>query len=116
MDLNWESLVQPSQTLVVYMGLRSLPAFTKQLMAHGADPATPAAIIDNGTRDQQQVITTSLGGLASEGAEADLTGPAIIIIGSVVTLREKLSWYRPAEGGDSPSRMALHAKSIAKHD
>ena len=116
LDLNWESLVQPSQTLVVYMGLKSLPAFTKQLMAHGADPATPAAVIDNGTREEQRVITASLAGLAGEVAEADLSGPAVIIIGSVVTLREKLSWYKPAEGGDRPSRMALHAKSMAKKD
>jgi len=116
LDRNWESMVQPSQTLVVYMGLRSLPAFTEQLMAHGADPATPAAIVDNGTRDQQQVITASLGDLAGEAAAADLSGPAVIIIGSVVTLREKLSWYRPAQRQDRASRIALHAKSMAKHD
>ena len=115
-DLNWESLVQPSQTLVVYMGLKSLPAFTEQLMAHGADAATPAAIVDNGTREQQRVITASLGGLAADAAKADLSGPAVIIIGSVVTLREKLSWYRPAQRQDNASRLALHAKSIAKHD
>ena len=115
-DLNWESLVQPSQTLVVYMGLKSLPAFTEQLMAHGADAATPAAIVDNGTREQQRVITASLGGLAADAAKADLSGPAVIIIGSVVTLREKLSWYRPAQRQDNASRLALHAKNIAKHD
>ena len=116
LDLNWKSLIQPSQTLVIYMGLKSLLPFTEQLMAHGADPATPAAIVDNGTRDQQQVITASLGDLAGEAVDADLSGPAVIIIGSVVTLREKLSWYRPAEGEDRASRFALHAKSMVKHD
>ena len=78
-----------------------------------ATPATPAAIIDKGTRDQQQVITASLGTLAGEAADADLSGPAVIIVGSVVTLREKRSWYRPAHREDRASRTALPAKSLA---
>lgn len=99
LDLNWQAMVQPSQTLVVYMGLRSLPEFTEKLIAHGADPATPAAIIDKGTRDQQQVITGALDGLAALAADAALAGPATIIIGTVVTLRDKLSWFKPRDGG-----------------
>ncbi|MAF94741.1 MAG: uroporphyrinogen-III C-methyltransferase [Rhodospirillaceae bacterium] len=98
LDLNWRAMAQPSQTLVVYMGLRSLPEFTKRLIAHGADPATPAAIVDNGTRDQQQVITGALDGLAALAADAALAGPATIIIGDVVTLRDKLSWFKPRAG------------------
>jgi len=99
LDLNWQAMVQPRQTLVVYMGLRSLPEFTKKLIAHGADPTTPAAIIDKGTRDQQQVITGTLDGLAALVAEAELGGPATIIIGTVVTLRDKLSWFKPRDSG-----------------
>ena len=99
LDLNWQAMVQPRQTLVVYMGLRSLPEFTEKLIAHGADPTTPAAIIDKGTRDQQQVITGTLDGLAVLVAEAELGGPATIIIGTVVTLRDKLSWFKPRDSG-----------------
>ena len=99
LDLNWQAMVQPRQTLVVYMGLRSLPEFTEKLIAHGADPTTPAAIIDKGTRDQQQVITGTLDGLAALVAEAELGGPATIIIGTVVTLRDKLSWFKPRDSG-----------------
>jgi uroporphyrin-III C-methyltransferase/precorrin-2 dehydrogenase/sirohydrochlorin ferrochelatase len=95
LDLNWQAIVQPRQTLVVYMGLRSLPEFTEKLIAHGADQTTPAAIIDKGTRDQQQVITGALDRLAVLAAEAKLGGPATIIIGTVVTLRDKLSWFKP---------------------
>ncbi len=98
LDLNWEALVQPRQTTVVYMGLYSLPALTERLIAHGADPETPAAIVDNGTREQQQVITAPLAELAEKALKADLQGPAVIIIGSVVTLRDRLSWYRPGMG------------------
>ncbi len=105
MELNWDSLIQPRQTTVVYMGLYSLKAFTERLISHGADPATPAAIVDKGTRDQQQVVTAPLGELAAKAAGANLSGPAVIIIGSVVTLREKLSWFRPAdeEGKSEPA-------------
>jgi uroporphyrin-III C-methyltransferase/precorrin-2 dehydrogenase/sirohydrochlorin ferrochelatase len=98
LDLNWKAMVQPSQTLVVYMGLRSLPEFTGQLIAHGADPKIPAAIVDQGTRDQQQVLTGTLDGLAAQAADAALAGPSIVIIGDVVTLRRKLSWFKPREG------------------
>jgi uroporphyrin-III C-methyltransferase/precorrin-2 dehydrogenase/sirohydrochlorin ferrochelatase len=97
LDLNWQAMVQPRQTLVVYMGLRSLLEFTEKLIAHGADPTTPAAIIDKGTRDQQQVITGALDGLVVLAAEAELSGPATIIIGTVVTLRDKLSWFKPRD-------------------
>ena len=100
LDLNWQAMVQPSQTLVVYMGLKSLSEFTEQLIAHGSDPKIPAAIVDQGTRDQQKVITGVLEGIPALAADAALAGPAIIIIGNVVTLREKLSWFKP-KGGDN---------------
>tara|TARA_B100001142_G_scaffold202890_1_gene201352 strand:+ start:23 stop:1087 length:1065 start_codon:yes stop_codon:yes gene_type:complete len=95
LDLDWPALVRPKQTLVVYMGLDSLSMLTKKLITHGADPKTPAAVVDNGTRSQQQVITASLEDLARRAVEENLPGPSIIIIGTVVTLREKLSWFKP---------------------
>lgn len=97
LDLDWEKLIRPSQTLVVYMGLDSLPVLTEKLIAHGADPETPAAVVDNGTRKEQQVLTASLGELADKVAKAELPGPAIVIVGSVVTLRERLSWFQTTE-------------------
>ena len=96
LDMDWEKLIQPSQTLVVYMGLDSLPMLTEKLIGHGADPKTPAAIVDNGTRANQQVVTAPLDAIADAAAKANLPGPAIIIVGSVVTLRERLSWFKSA--------------------
>ncbi|NQU61953.1 MAG: uroporphyrinogen-III C-methyltransferase [Rhodospirillales bacterium] len=92
-DLNWGQLIQPRQTLVVYMGLSSLPKLTGKLIEHGADPKTPAAIVDNGTREGQRVVDGTLGDIAEKAAKAVLSGPAVIIVGSVVKLREKLSWF-----------------------
>jgi uroporphyrin-III C-methyltransferase/precorrin-2 dehydrogenase/sirohydrochlorin ferrochelatase len=94
LDLDWPTLVRPSQTLVVYMGLDSLAMLTEKLIKHGADAKTPAAVIDNGTRPGQRVITAPLEDLARRAVEEELPGPSIIIVGSVVTLRERLSWFK----------------------
>jgi uroporphyrin-III C-methyltransferase/precorrin-2 dehydrogenase/sirohydrochlorin ferrochelatase len=93
LNLNWKSLIQPRQTVVVYMGLTSLGAISDGFISNGADPLTPAAIIENGTRAGQRVITGTLESLLNKSAEAEIKSPALIIIGSVVTLRNKLSWF-----------------------
>jgi len=93
LNLNWKSLIQPRQTVVVYMGLSSIAAITGGFIANGADPATPAAIIENGTRAGQRVITGTLESLSEQTKEAGIKSPALIIVGSVVTLRDKLSWF-----------------------
>jgi len=93
LNLNWNSLIQPRQTVVVYMGLSSLGPITEGFVTHGADPETPAAIIENGTRERQRVITGTLASLPGKTAEAGIKSPALIIVGSVVTLKDKLSWF-----------------------
>jgi len=93
LNLNWESLVQPRQTVVLYMGLTSLDAIIRGFLSHGADPATPAAVIENGTRAGQRVITGTLESLLDKTLEAGIKSPALIIVGSVVSLRDKLSWF-----------------------
>ncbi len=98
LNLNWESLIQPRQTVVIYMGLTSLGTIMEGFLSHGADPATPAAIIENGTRAGQRVITGTLASLLDKSTAADIKSPALIIVGSVVTLRDKLSWF--ARGDD----------------
>ncbi|MDX2417396.1 MAG: siroheme synthase CysG [Xanthomonadales bacterium] len=93
LNLNWESLIQPRQTVVLYMGLSSLDAITRGFLSHGAEPATPAAVIENGTRAGQRVITGTLESLLEKASLASIKSPALIIVGSVVSLREKLSWF-----------------------
>ena len=68
-------------------------AITQGFIDNGADPDTPAAVVENGTRAGQRVITGSLSTLVEKTAAAEIRSPALIIIGSVVTLREKLSWF-----------------------
>jgi uroporphyrin-III C-methyltransferase/precorrin-2 dehydrogenase/sirohydrochlorin ferrochelatase len=94
LSLNWDSLVQPNQTVVVFMGLGAIATITRELIAHGADADLPAAVVDNATRDSQQVITGTLDNIAARVEQAELDGPAILVVGTVVRLREQLSWFK----------------------
>ena len=97
LNLNWDSLIQPRQTVIIYMGLTSLRSITEGFLANGANPATPAAVVENGTRRGQRVITGTLETLSDQAVDAEIKSPALIIIGSVVTLRDKLSWFARSE-------------------
>ena len=96
-NLDWTALLQPRQTVAIYMGLRNVEALTREFIARGADPGLPAAIVDNATRPNQRVVVGVLATLAARAREAELSGPSIIIIGTVVTLRETLDWRPAAE-------------------
>jgi uroporphyrin-III C-methyltransferase/precorrin-2 dehydrogenase/sirohydrochlorin ferrochelatase len=101
-DLNWEALIQPGQTVAIYMGLSTLGRVMEEFAAHGADPALPVAVVDNGTRRRQRVVLGTIADIAARAAEAQLKGPAMIIMGTVVTLADRLTWFKPdlsAEAG-----------------
>lgn len=95
LGLDWPALIRPMQTLVIYMGLSQLPQIVAAYIRHGGDAATPAAIIENGTRRNQRVVTGPVERLPSLAEAEGLGQPSLIIIGSVVTLRRELSWYAP---------------------
>jgi len=90
LSLDWNALIQPRQTVAIFMGLGHLAELMEEFIAHGADAGMPAAIVDNGTRPNQRVVTGTIETLAEQATKARLHGPAIIIIGTVVTLRQKL--------------------------
>ena len=95
LDLDWKLLLQPRQTVAIYMGLSGLEELMREFVARGADPGLAAAVIDEGTRRSQRVVTGTLSTLTERVRQAGLRGPAIIIVGSVVTLRDRLNWYSP---------------------
>lgn len=92
-DLSWNELIGSDQTLVFYMGLASLTVICSELIAHGKDPATPAALIEQGTTPRQQVHTATLASLPALIAERAVHAPTLLIIGGVVSLHEKLRWF-----------------------
>ncbi len=95
MNLDWEMLARPNQTVVVYMGLHGLEILCSKLIAHGLPESTPSAIIQQGTTQNQRVVCGTLATLPTIAKAEKLKAPTLIIIGGVVKLREKLSWFEP---------------------
>lgn len=97
LDLDWPMLARDRQTLVFYMGLAQCSVIRDQLTAHGRSADTPVALIENGTRPEQRVIRGTLAQLPTlaEGVES----PALIMVGSVTTLADKLAWFGEALPG-----------------
>jgi len=93
MDLDWTALARPRQTIVVYMGLTALPALCERLIEHGLPRTTPVAVVQQGTSRDQRVVTGTLATLPGRAARARLKPPTLIIVGSVVTLRDRLAWF-----------------------
>jgi uroporphyrin-III C-methyltransferase len=76
------------ETLVLFMALNELDSLCKRLLALGLDPSTPAAVISRGTCPDQEVVVADVSGIAD--AAVDLPGPALVVVGEVVGLRERL--------------------------
>jgi uroporphyrin-III C-methyltransferase/precorrin-2 dehydrogenase/sirohydrochlorin ferrochelatase len=95
MNLDWDALARPRQTVVVYMGLHGLDTLCAELVKHGMPDTTPIAIVQQGTTQNQRVITGTLATLPGIAQIEKPQAPTLIIVGGVVTLREKLAWFNP---------------------
>jgi uroporphyrinogen III methyltransferase/synthase len=97
---SWKKLATATDTICVLMGMRRIAEITQAIIDGGRSPATPAAVIHWGARPEQRVVTARLDAIAQASRDAGLTNPAIILVGEVATLREKLAWYdsRPLSG------------------
>jgi uroporphyrin-III C-methyltransferase/precorrin-2 dehydrogenase/sirohydrochlorin ferrochelatase len=93
LTLNWDALVQPGQTIAVYMGVGAVKVLCSELIAHGMNPSTPVAIIQQGTTETQRTFTGTLETLPLIVETEVIEPPSMMIIGEVVKLREKLAWY-----------------------
>lgn len=84
LNLPWSSLSCKSQTVVFYMGINTLPKIAEQLVAHGRDANTPAALIRKGTQPEQKTYRGTIGNLAELVEKHNITPPTLIVIGDVV--------------------------------
>ena len=87
----WGRLAGAVDTIVVLMGLANLRRIARELIAHGRDPRTPAALVEHGTTEAQRTVTATLDDLARGTVGAELEPPVVAVIGDVVALRERLS-------------------------
>jgi uroporphyrin-III C-methyltransferase len=95
-NLDWYALTRPNQTVVLYMGIGGLNEICRQMIAHGLPATHPAAAVYSGSTERQRVLIADLATLPTAVEEAGITSPTLIIVGSVVSLHDKLAWYKPA--------------------
>ena len=91
--IHWDHLAGSHGTLVFLMGMANLPLIAQKLMENGKKPTTPVAIIQWGTRPEQRTLVGQLDTIAVEVQKQGFSNPSIIIVGDVVTMREKLQWF-----------------------
>jgi uroporphyrin-III C-methyltransferase/precorrin-2 dehydrogenase/sirohydrochlorin ferrochelatase len=92
-DLDWQKLAKPAQTIVFYMGMHSLPVISRELIAHGLAAHTPVALVQQGTTPAQRVYIETLQSLPTLADRHQVKPPTIIIVGTVVELHKKLNWF-----------------------
>ncbi|MEJ9212808.1 uroporphyrinogen-III C-methyltransferase [Bacillus smithii] len=96
-DLKWEALAKGIDTLAIYMGVSNLPYIQEQLLKFGKPKDTPVALVHWGTTAQQRTVTGTLETIVDVVRREKVENPSMIVIGEVVKLREKLSWFEKSE-------------------
>ncbi|MCQ6280520.1 uroporphyrinogen-III C-methyltransferase [Bacillus sp. EB600] len=114
--LHWEGLARGIDTIAFYMGVGNLPFICENLLKHGKPAETPVILIQWGTFGRQKVLEGTLSDIAMKVQEARFSNPSIILVGKVISLREKISWFekKPLYGrqillartGESKSELA----------
>ncbi len=94
-NLNWDQLSAPNQTIVFYMGLAGLDKICQSLITHGCKKSHPIAIIQQGTTSNQRILIGTLESLPLQVVKERIKAPTLIIVGSVVTLHKQLHWFNP---------------------
>lgn len=92
-DLDWAAMVRPRQTVVIYMGLGGLSHISQAMMAHGASPDLPIAVVQDGTISTQKVVIGTLTTIGQRVLDANLQSPCLTIVGEVVKLHQSLAWF-----------------------
>ncbi len=101
-DLPWKDFVQNNQTLVFYMGLIGLPIICQQLISHGMPEDMPVALVSRGTTRDQLVVTGNLSNIFERVNSKKVQPPTLVIIGHVVSLRDRLDWVGNLSDATSP--------------
>ncbi len=97
LELSWPSLAAANQTLVFYMGLKTLPIISRELIKHGLDENTPAALISKGTQSEQRTVRGLLADLPGLALRHELKSPTLIVVGKVVNVFKDYQVEFPAK-------------------
>ena len=93
LNINWSNLIHENQTIVIYMGLNSLPIIVQNLIDSGMRKNMPIALVQEGTTEKQKVMVSTISKVISKTLKSDIQSPVIIIIGEVVKLRKTIKWF-----------------------
>jgi uroporphyrinogen III methyltransferase/synthase len=91
--IDWAALAKGIGTLVFFMGVKNLPRIVAELTRHGRPPETPVALVRWGTTPEQVTVSGTLADIVDRVQQAGLKAPAIIVVGKVVDLRQRLKWF-----------------------
>lgn len=94
-NLDWQTLVKPHQTVVIYMGLSGAKSICEQLIANGAPANRPIAVVQEATLPSQKVLVSTLEKLATDLFAQPLKSPSLMVIGDVANLAPALAWFTP---------------------
>jgi siroheme synthase len=92
-SISWEAIANLKGTLVILMGIGNLANNVEQLLKHGMSPDTPVAVIEKGFTEDERIVVGTLGDIVKVAEKEEVKPPAVIVIGNVVRLREKLSLH-----------------------
>jgi len=113
--LDWAAMAQPRQTLAVYMGVGALDNLQSRLLLAGADPGLPFALVEDGSRASQRVVTGTLAKLAHCARHHQVRSPALLILGEVAALASELHWFGAAPlASPAPRRLNLPASTLSQ--
>ncbi len=108
--IDWQGLARPGQTLAFYMGVGELETVRDRLIVAGLPPATPAALVENGTRREQRVVVTTLAALPDAAKRQGIASPAMLFVGEVAGFATRLGWFGEAPFADE-ERLAIPVKA-----
>jgi uroporphyrinogen III methyltransferase/synthase len=91
--VDWKALAVPNSTICIYMGMGRLAEISRELIAGGLDPETPAACVQWASLARQRTCVATLATLPEAVSRDGLTAPAMIMVGAVVGLRDTIAWF-----------------------
>ena len=112
-DHDWTALAQPHQTLAFYMGVSGLDVLRDKLIEHGRAESTPFALVENGSRREQRVVTGTLADLPERARGHAVQSPALLIVGEVAALAARLHWFGEAPLTAPPESETPRAAAFA---
>ena len=107
-DIDWQSLADPATTTAIYMPTKTLAALVAKAIAQGLDPQTPALAIARATRPDQAVIAATVIDLPARLAEANLSGPLLVMLGRALAAQSSAHPALPMRGRRRRRRSAIH--------